>query len=65
VHQFVGRPLVQGYDELKTPFDGVMITDVVDARRSFDEAVKIYGADRVLAPSLLGLPTSEREAVPQ
>jgi DNA-binding MarR family transcriptional regulator len=64
-HQFVGKPLVQGYDELKTPFDGVMITDVVSARRTFDEAVKIHGAHRVLAPKLLGLPTSEREAAPQ
>jgi DNA-binding MarR family transcriptional regulator len=65
VQQFVGKPLVSGYDKLETPFDAVMITDVVDARRSFDEAVKIHGAHRVLAPKLLGLPTSEREAVPQ
>ena len=64
-HQFVGKPLVSGYDELKTPFDAVMITDVVDAQRTFDEAVKIHGADRVLAPKLLGLPTSEREAAAQ
>jgi DNA-binding MarR family transcriptional regulator len=65
VHQFVGKPLVQGYDELKTPFDAVMITDVVDARRTFGEAVRIHGADRVLAPKLLGLPVSEREAAAQ
>jgi DNA-binding MarR family transcriptional regulator len=59
-HQFVGRPLVSGFDELKAPFDAVMITDVVDARRTFDEAVRIHGADRVLAPKLLGLPMPER-----
>jgi DNA-binding MarR family transcriptional regulator len=61
-HQFVGKPLVSGYDELKAPFDAVMITDVVDARQAFDEAVRIHGAQRVLAPKLLGLPTKEREA---
>jgi|SRR5579871_5141443 len=61
-HQFVGKPLLSGYDELKAPFDAVMITDVADARRTFDEAIRIYGANRVLAPKLLGLPTSEREA---
>jgi DNA-binding MarR family transcriptional regulator len=61
VHQFVGKPLVSGYDKLKAPFDAVMITNVVDARRTFDEAVKIHGTHRVLAPKLLGLSTSERE----
>jgi len=60
-HQFVGKPLLSGYDELKAPFDAVMITNVVDARRTFDEAVKIHGAHRVLAPKLLSLPNSERE----
>jgi DNA-binding MarR family transcriptional regulator len=59
-HQFVGKPLLSGYDKLKAPFDAVMITNVMDARRTFDEAVKIHGANRVLAPKLLGLPSSER-----
>jgi DNA-binding MarR family transcriptional regulator len=58
--QFVGKPLVSGYEELKAPFDAVMITDVVDARRTFDEAVRIHGAHRVLAPKLLDLPSSEQ-----
>jgi DNA-binding MarR family transcriptional regulator len=62
---FVGRPLLTTYDEISTPFDAVMITDVVDARRTFDEAVRLYGADRVLAPRLLGLQTSDREGVLQ
>jgi DNA-binding MarR family transcriptional regulator len=64
-HQFVGKPLVSGYDKLDASFDAVMITDVVDARRTFDEAVKIHGAHRVLAPKLLGLPTFEKEASAQ
>jgi DNA-binding MarR family transcriptional regulator len=61
-HHFVGKPLVSGYDELNAPFDAVMITDVVSARRTFDEAIRTYGAHRVLTPRLLGLPGSEREA---
>jgi DNA-binding MarR family transcriptional regulator len=64
-HQFVGKPLVVSYDKLEASFDAVMITDVVDARRAFDEAVRIHGADRVLAPKLLGLSTSEREGPAQ
>jgi DNA-binding MarR family transcriptional regulator len=59
-HQFVGKPLVASYDQIKAPFDAVMITNVVDARRAFDEAVRIHGAHRVMAPRLLGLPVSER-----
>src|SRR6202012_1643188 len=60
---FVGRPVVSSCEEIATPFDAVMITDVVDARRTFDEAVRLHGAHRVLAPRLLGLPTSDREVV--
>jgi DNA-binding MarR family transcriptional regulator len=62
---FVGRPVVPGYSDLGTPFDAVMITDVVDARRTFEEAVAIYGAHRVLAPKLLGLPMLKREVSAQ
>jgi len=60
---FVGRPVVSAYEEIATPFDAVMITDVVDARRRFEEAVRLHGAARVLAPRLLGLPTPDREVV--
>ncbi len=63
--QFVGKPLVSGYENLETPYDAVMITDVVDTRRAFDEAVRIHGAHRVLAPKLLGLPIVEQEAAAQ
>ena len=62
IGQFVGKPLLSGYDELEVPFDAVMITDVANARRTFDEAVRLHGLSRVLAPRLLGLPTHGREA---
>jgi hypothetical protein len=54
---FVGRQIVSGYDRL-VPFDAVIITDVVNARRAFDEAMRLYGPGRVLASSLLGLNVS-------
>jgi DNA-binding MarR family transcriptional regulator len=57
---FVGKQIVAGYEQLSAPFDAVMITDVVDARQAFDEAVRLFGADRVLAPALLRLDVSER-----
>jgi DNA-binding MarR family transcriptional regulator len=61
-HQFVGKPLVSDYRELEVPFDAVMITDVIEGRKKFDEAVRIYGPLRVLTPKLLGLPASNLEA---
>jgi DNA-binding MarR family transcriptional regulator len=64
-HQFVGKPLARDFDTIKGSFDAVMITDVVNARRAFDDALKIYGAHRVLAPKLLGLATSERAEAAQ
>jgi DNA-binding MarR family transcriptional regulator len=57
---FVGKQVVSGYDRLTIPFDAVIVTDVVNARPAFDEAVRLFGPGRVLAPSLLGLNVSER-----
>jgi DNA-binding MarR family transcriptional regulator len=62
---FVGKQVVSGYDRLTVPFDAVIITDVVNALRAFDEAVRLYGPGRVLAPSLLGLNVSERRDAEQ
>jgi DNA-binding MarR family transcriptional regulator len=57
--RFVGLQVVSGYDRLMVPFDAVIITDVVNPSRAFDEAVRLYGPGRVLAPSLLGLTVAE------
>jgi DNA-binding MarR family transcriptional regulator len=56
---FVGKVVVPACDDLTTPFDAVVVTDMRNARESFDEAVKLYGPYRVLAPLLLGLNVSE------
>jgi DNA-binding MarR family transcriptional regulator len=62
---FVGKEVAASYDALTSPFDAVVITDVANARRSFDEAVRLYGRDHVLAPGLLGLTLAERQGAVQ
>jgi DNA-binding MarR family transcriptional regulator len=62
---FVGKQVVSGYDRLMVPFDAVIITDVVNARQAFDQAVRRFGSGRVLAPSVLGLKVSERRDAAQ
>jgi hypothetical protein len=52
---FIGMQVMSGYDRVMVPFDAVVITDVVNSSRAFDQAVRFYGPGRVLAPSLLGL----------
>ena len=53
--QFVGVDVVRSYADLKQEFDAVIVTDVTRAKLSFDAAVEACGAERVLAPALLGL----------
>lgn len=55
---FVGRTVHSSIGCLTQPFDAVVITDLKNARRSFDDAVAQLGAQRVLAPKLLGLSMS-------
>ena len=56
---FLGRSVYSSFDKLTLPFDAVVITDLKNARQSFDDAVKLLGAQRVLAPKLLGLSVPE------
>jgi DNA-binding MarR family transcriptional regulator len=51
---FGGKPVFSKYESLPEAFDAVVVTDVRNARASFDEAVRLFGADRVFAPKLLG-----------
>lgn len=62
---FVGVEVVGSFAEITAPFDAVLITDVIRARESFEAAVVVCGANRVLAPALLGLrPASAAEEAP-
>jgi DNA-binding MarR family transcriptional regulator len=62
---FAGKPVVSDYSALTVPFDAVIVTDLVNGHRAFDEAVRLYGAGRVLAPKLLGLNVAERREAGQ
>jgi predicted transcriptional regulator len=53
--RFVGVEVSKTFSDVKTGFDAVIVTDVARAKASFDAAVEVCGADRVLAPALLGL----------
>lgn len=55
---FAGKEIVPTYESLSMEFDAVVVTDVHNARELFDEAVQLFGAERVLAPKLLGLGSS-------
>jgi DNA-binding MarR family transcriptional regulator len=53
--RFVGIPVVATYDLVPGDFDAVVVTDLRNAPQTFADAVDRFGADRVLAPSLLSL----------
>jgi DNA-binding MarR family transcriptional regulator len=49
---FAGKRVVAGFDDLSSPVDAVIVTDL---RVSYAEALKLFGPHRVFAPRLLGL----------
>ncbi len=58
--RFVGQKVVAAYDEVDEPFDAVVITHLTRAKSTYDHAVEMFGAERVLAPDLLGLRLPEQ-----
>ena len=53
-NRFIDLPVAASYADAE-PFDGAIVTDRFMPQESFDRAVAALGADRVLAPSLLGI----------
>lgn len=53
--RFVGVKVVSSYALVGEPFDAVVVTHLTAARSVFDQAVSNFGAEKVLAPDLLGL----------
>lgn len=53
--RFVGVDVVKSFAEAGSKFDAVIVTDMSAAQTAFAVAVEIFGAGRVLAPTLLGL----------
>jgi hypothetical protein len=62
VPRFVGVNVCRSYDEVGEAFDAVIVTDVARAEPSYDAAAALCGADRVLAPRLLGLREQSKSA---
>jgi DNA-binding MarR family transcriptional regulator len=63
--QFVGVPVVTSFDAIEGEFDGVLVTDLLCSRETFEAAAARVGADRVLAPRLLGVRPRVAEETPQ
>jgi DNA-binding MarR family transcriptional regulator len=53
--RFAGAPVVRSVDALAPPPDAVLVTDMQNAAATAQEAVAKFGAERVLAPALLGV----------
>ena len=60
--RFVGVDVCNSYAEVNPKFDAVIITNLTGAKVSYDEAVAVCGANRVLAPMLLGLKERDQTA---
>jgi DNA-binding MarR family transcriptional regulator len=53
--RFVSLPVHASFDEIEAEIDGIIVTDLAMADKTFAAVAARLGADRVLAPSLLGL----------
>jgi DNA-binding MarR family transcriptional regulator len=58
--RFAGAPVVRSMEALAPPPDAVLVTDMQSAAATLQEAVAMFGADRVLVPALLGVRPGER-----
>jgi DNA-binding MarR family transcriptional regulator len=59
--QFLGALVFAEISEVPMEFDGVIVTDLLAPHQTFALAVDALGADRVLAPRLLGIPAARHE----
>lgn len=57
---FLGVEVCKSFSDVKGGFDGVVVTNLVDAKSSFEVAVAACGADHVFVPALLGLRTPNK-----
>ena len=59
--RFIGINVVRSYAEDAEAFDAVVVTHLAKAKIAFDQAIDVFGAERVLAPDLLRLRRSQEE----
>jgi DNA-binding MarR family transcriptional regulator len=53
--RFLGIQVFLSYEAVDVPFDAVVVTHLTRAASAFEEAIEKFGAERVMAPDLLGL----------
>jgi DNA-binding MarR family transcriptional regulator len=58
---FTGVKVVRSYADVIASFDGIVVTHLTQAKSAFHEAVAVLGAQKVLAPDLLGLRASTEQ----
>jgi DNA-binding MarR family transcriptional regulator len=56
--KFMGVPSVTSFEQVDRPFDAVLVTDLIDGRRSYERAVAAIGGEHVLLPKLLRISTN-------
>ena len=61
--RLVGLPVLAAFDLISNEFDAVVVTDLTTTHEIYQSAVERFGADRVLAPSFLGLSAVRSEIV--
>ena len=53
--RFLGIEVLPSYEAVEVPFDAVVVTHLTRAASAFAQAIEKFGAERVMAPDLLGL----------
>jgi DNA-binding MarR family transcriptional regulator len=51
--RFIGLPIFPDFESVANPFDALLITDLINARATSEDAIARYGVGRVLVPELL------------
>ena len=51
--EFIGFPVFENYEAVSSPFDAVLIADMIKPRETCEAAIARFGAERVLVPDLL------------
>jgi hypothetical protein len=59
---FLGLPVVNDYDRIKSKIDGVIVTDMANTSKARREAIAAMSARKVITPTLLSSAASEHGA---
>lgn len=63
--EFIGLPVFEEFEAVSSPFDAVLITDVLKPRETCEAALARFGAERVLVPDLLRVRMQQKSESPK